>query len=684
MVGAEAGAGGLLVAAAVGLPLLLAMAWWMPPLRRGATALAPLAALPAAVLAGVHLASLRAARRVADEAGLPVAPESGLDLTLELPLLFLNLRLGIDLAGGALLTLTALLWVAGGLFARRSRADDPRKETFFAFFLATMAGNVGLVLAADLLTFYLFFALMTFAGWGLVVHARSEAAVRAGRVYLVLALLGEVAILWALFSLGAAGGAGFTASGFVEAGNALALVPGEGLAASWEALGERAPWVALLALFGLGVKAGLLPLHLWLPLAHPVAPTAASALLSGVMIKAGVLGWLRILPEVGLALPGGEGAPLALGVWVGGVLLVMGAVGAFWGVVCGLAQDDPKTILAYSSISQVGYLAMGTGLLVLAGPGTEVGLLALGAVLLYALHHGVAKAALFLSVGVAGVVSVGPPRGPSRPGSLRARLRDDGVGLWGLRLGVFLPALALAGFPLTSGAVAKGLLKNALAEQGGGWYAVLDPLLLLAATGTTLLLLRFGVRLEAKVSERRAEARAGEHGSNPDASAGLPPGLALPWGGLVLASILAPLWLAPGALGAAFVPPGVEVPSALGGGMAGFLQLALPVVVGAGVGGLVLVRVLAGPGLPGGFHRLRIPAGDLLVPVSALLARRPRSSAGLATLAAGVREVLLRFEDRVAALHARLGRGDLALMRGPALGFLLLLLILGLAIFGSG
>jgi hydrogenase-4 component B len=666
----------VLVAAAVGVPLLLALGWWMPGLRRWVTALAPLAALPAAVLAGVHLVGMRAARRAAEAAGLPVAPghgaAGGVDpgLSLEVPLLFLNLRLGVDLAGGALLVLTALLWVAGGLFARSSRADDPRREVFFAFFLATLAGNVGLVLAADLLTFYLFFALMTFAGWGLVVHARSEAAVRAGRVYLVLALLGEVAILWALFSLGAAGGAGFTASGFVEAGNPLALVPGEGLAASWDALGDSAPWVALLALFGLGVKAGLLPVHLWLPLAHPVAPTAASALLSGVMIKAGVLGWLRIFPEASLA-PGAE-----VGAVAGAVLLAMGAVGALWGVVCGLAQDDPKTILAYSSISQVGYLAMGAGLLVMAGPGTEVGLLALGAVLVYAVHHGVAKAALFLSVGVASHIPIRPRPPGAIPGDLGARLREESAWRWVLRAGVALPALALAGLPLTSGAVAKGLLKEALGTLGGRWYSVLDPLLLVAAAGTTLLLVRFVVRLEAKVEDRLQQST----GSSSLSPSSPPWGQILPWGALVGVGALAPLWLLPAVLGGAFLPPGVPLPAAWGGSAGDALALVLPVVVGLGVGGVVLVRVLAGPGLPGGVHRIRIPAGDLLAPMAWLLARRPRATRGLATLTQASRERLLDLESRVVDFHARLVRKDLVLMRGPVLGLVLVLLLLALAL----
>jgi hydrogenase-4 component B len=396
----------------------------------------------------------------------------------------------VDTAGGALLALTAVLWTAAGIFARSQHRHDPGRERFFAFWAATLAGNVGLVLAWDLLGFYLAFAVMTFSAWGLVVHDRSEAAVRAGRVYIVLALVGEVAILSALFALGAAAGGG--------------VLLGFELSEAWVALGRGAPLVAGLAVAGFGVKAGLVPLHVWLPLAHPVAPTAASALLSGVMIKAGLLGWLRILPAGGeTVLPG-----------VGEALVVVGVIGAFYGVVAGLAQEDPKTVLAYSSVSQMGYLAIGTGLVVLLADASH---LALGAVLLFALHHGLAKGALFLSVGVAERVPAGARKTGSGRGT-RAR--------WGLRAGVALSALALAGAPLTSGAVAKGALKAGLGELGGAWYAVLDPLLLVAALGTALLMVRFGVVLERKIGT--AAEKPGAAASAGDDLAGALPGSTLP------------------------------------------------------------------------------------------------------------------------------------------------------------
>ncbi len=673
--------------AAVGLPAVLALSWPVRPLRKLATRLAPWAAMPALVLAALHLATPGA---------LPGAASP-----VQAPSLFLGMRLGVDLLGGGFLALTAFLWVAAGAYARSYHRDDPRRGSFFAFFSATLAGNLGLVLAGDLLTFYFSFAVMTFAGWGLVVHDRSAAALRAGRVYIILALIGEVAILAALFALGAAAGGG--------------IFLGFDLAEAWVALGDRAPLVAGLAVAGFGVKAGLVPLHLWLPLAHPVAPTAASALLSGVMIKAGLLGWLRILPWGGeVLLPG-----------VGETLLVLGIVGALYGVVVGLAQDDPKTILAYSSVSQMGSMVMGTGLLVLLPSAAP---LALGAVIVFALHHGVAKGALFLSVGLADRLPAPPGSGggggrgdggTGDGGSGNGRSGDGGTGdggrgaanrpggpwRWGLRLAVVLPALALAGAPLTSGPMAKGALKEALAELGGSWYAVLDPLLLVAAFGTTLLLVRFAVVLEARADHGAASDQTASHGasvSGPDRSWAGPWGLVLPLAALVLAGLLAPVWLA------SLVPlPGEGMQATRGGGLPGPLNdvgsALLPVLAALGVAGLVLARTRAGtragtrpgtrdgpgmqgatdqggPGLLDRVARWRIPAGDLLVVMEALLRRRPDGPRAVARIANRTRLAGEGLEAAVIRLHARLENRDLELARGWVMGILLAGLVLALVL----
>jgi len=210
---------------------------------------------------------------------------------------------------------------------------------------------------------------MTFAAYGVIVHVGSAPARRAGKVYIIMALLGEALLICALLLATAAAG-----------GTDLRQIPAAVAASPLRNL------IIALVLTGFGVKAGAVPLHLWHPLAHPVAPTPASAVLSGGMIKAGLLGWLRFLHLGEVVLPE----------W-GALCIAVGLATASYGVVVGLTQDEPKTVLAYSSVSQMGFMLTGIGIGLSAPVAWPA---ALSAVLLYALHHGLAKGALFLGVGV--------------------------------------------------------------------------------------------------------------------------------------------------------------------------------------------------------------------------------------------------------------------------------------------
>jgi len=612
-----------------GFPLAVALLWVFARLRPLGLQLAPFGALPALLLA--LLALPMGGGGAAPEVGDPVA-------SLTLSLLFTGVDLTLDGTGRAFLLFTAILWLAGGLFARGYHATDGRRGRFFLFFSLTLAGNLGLIVAGDILGFYLFFALMTFAAYGLVVHTASAEALRAGRIYIVMAILGEVALLAGLFSLGGAFGGVPTFGAEMEA-TWVELVAGEGPTFGGTTL-------ALILAAGFGVKAGLIPLHLWLPLAHPVAPTAASALLSGAMIKAGLLGWMRMLPAE-TALPE-----------VSVVFLVVGGVAALYGVVVGILQDDPKTVLAYSSVSQMGYMAMGTGLLV-ARP--DLVPWAGTALALYAVHHGIAKGALFLSVGLADRV----PRmaGTDHP---------DGAGWWILG-GTALPALALAGLPLTTGALAKNTLKDGIEELGGAAYAVLDVYLPLAALGTTLVLARFLVTLRRR--RERAEPGPAQGDSPLPFSYGTWT-LVAPWSVLVVL----------GAGGMAWLPKVVDTPPALtlpGPGTEILVGL-VPVLLGIGLAGLV-IRLTGSGGpthsLPARLVQLRIPAGDLLIPLEALLRRLPRpdQERWVAALEARRRRSIA-WGRLVARRLDRLAARDVETVNGPLLGIILALLAAGLVL----
>ncbi|MFU8773457.1 MAG: complex I subunit 5 family protein, partial [Anaerolineales bacterium] len=397
------------------LPLLIASIFIVPAWRGGALVLSPFAGM----------------------AGLLTSLLVRTDTTLDLSWHLLGSRMGLDSTGQTFLLFTALLWLLAGFFSQRYMAQYDHQAGFTAFYLLAMSGNFGLIIAQDLATFYFTFALMSFASYVLVIHNRDKFAVYASRVYIILVIVGEL-MVFAAFIL------------MATQANTIYLQELPPISLS--------PLAIFLILLGFGIKAGALPLHFWLPLAHPAAPVPASAVLSGAMIKAGLIGWLRFLPLGNQSLPE----------W-GSLVIVAGLAAAFYGALVGISQPNPKTVLAYSSISQMGLITIGIGIGLI-----EPGLwsLTLPAILLYALHHGLAKGALFLGVGIANAQL-----------SRIARSWSTAV--------MVLPALALAGAPFTSGILAKSALKAAIPSTLFPWSEWLDVLLPLAAVGTTLLMVRF-------------------------------------------------------------------------------------------------------------------------------------------------------------------------------------------------
>lgn len=484
--------------------LLLAPRW-----RQWLVVLAPLPALVLAV------------------AGAPGEPP-------DLSWVLLDVRLALDAVGQVLLALTAIVWLAAGASARRLTASSPG---FTALWLLTLAGNVGLVLAADAVSFYALYATMTFAAYGLIVHERTPAALRAGRITIVLAVIGEALLISGLML--AVGVAGSTELVVVAA-----------------ALGDAPVGIAGLLAAGFAVKAGVVPLHVWLPLAHPEAPIPASAALSGAMIKAGLVGWLRLLP---LGQPD-DGLAAAM--------IAFGLLTAFVGAAIGVMQVRAKVVLAYSSVSQMGLITVLVGLGLTMPEHAEV---ALAAAVVYALHHALAKAALFLGVGVLSGVGAGRARG------------------WVLG-GLALAGASLAGAPLTSGYVAKVLTKPAVGALGDPWAGRLGVALSLAAVGTTLLMVRFGMVLVR---------------THPPGPRGVERAAVGAWAGLVSLVVLA-VWFAPTVVGLTRPTPSLS----------SSIEAAWPVLLGGGIA--VAAWTLARHRAP---MRRRIPPGDLVVIAEAVLPR---------------------------------------------------------------
>lgn len=341
--------------------------------------------------------------------------------------------LGLRLAAGSLRTLLVLvagfLWLATGLASREYFACAAHKERYYFFWLLTLGALMGVFLAADLITLFVFFEMMSFTSYVWVAQNETPEALRAANTYLAVAVIGGMTLLVGLFLL-------YDLLGTLEIG-ALA-----GLAAALPEEKKVPLYVAGgCCLAGFGAKAGMFPLHIWLPKAHPVAPAPASALLSGILTKSGVFGILVIARNLFRAdAPWGD-AVLLLGV----VTMVLGAVLAVFSV-------DLKRTLACSSMSQIGFILVGVAMQgLLSG---ENALAAWGTIL-HMLNHSLIKLVLFVAAGVVYL------------GTHSLNLND--IRGWGrdkpwLKAVFLVGACSIAGVPGFSGYVSKTLLHESIVE----------------------------------------------------------------------------------------------------------------------------------------------------------------------------------------------------------------------------
>lgn len=372
----------------------------------------PLGGAIGVLLGGVALVALFAPPQVAVLAiGLPTLP---FHLRLDALSAFFLLVIGITSAGVSAF--------AAGYFRRGEGTPPGLMCLQYHVFLASMAG---VVLADDAYAFMVMWETMALSSFFLVTsNHRVPEIRRAGYLYLLVAHVGAIGILMCFGVLQANTG-----------DYSFANMRAQQLSPFWASVAFG------LALFGFGAKAGLLPMHVWLPEAHPAAPSPVSALMSAVMLKTAIYGLLRVLFDL-----------LTLQLWWWGVvLLAVGLASALFGVVFAAVQTDMKRLLAYSSIENIGLLAAGIGLALLftSYAMKPLAALALTASLIHVASHALFKSLLFLSTG-----TVLHATGERSLGKLGGLMRAMPWVAWATLVGV----LASAGLPPTSGFVAEWLL----------------------------------------------------------------------------------------------------------------------------------------------------------------------------------------------------------------------------------
>ena len=342
---------------------------------------------------------------------------------------FAGLGIGFVLDGfRSVYTLTAaLMWMMTTVFSKEYFKHYHNRNRYYLFMLLTLGATMGVFLSADLYTTFIFFEMMSFTSYVWVAHDERKASLRAAETYLSVAVIGGMVMLMGLFLL-------YHELGTLE----IAALLKQAAACSDKTLLYVAGGCITL---GFGAKAGVFPLHIWLPKAHPVAPAPASALLSGILTKSGIFGMI----VVSCNLLYGDGD------W-GSVILLLGCITMFGGPLLALFSVDLKRTLACSSMSQIGFVTVGIGMQGLLG---EENTMAAMGTLLHMVNHSLIKLVLFMAAGVVfmnvHMLNLNEIRGFGRKKSL-------------LHFIFLMGALGIGGIPFWNGYISKTLLHESIVE----------------------------------------------------------------------------------------------------------------------------------------------------------------------------------------------------------------------------
>ena len=374
--------------------------------------------------------------------------------------------------------IACVMWLVTSIFSRDYLRHDHAPGRYAFFTLLTQGATVGLFLSDSIYTAFLFFEVMSLASYPWVAHEEEPGAMRAAQTYLYIAVIGGLVMLMGILMLPAG----------------MATTPFTQLAG-----GDESLWLpAVLILVGFGAKAGAFPVHIWLPKAHPVAPAPASALLSGMLTKAGVFGMLvltcRLMRDV---------------VGFGDLIFRLGVITMFLGALLAIFSTNLKRTLACSSLSQIGFIMVGVGVQGLCAG--ENGLAAFGTIQ-HMLNHSLFKLVLFLCAGVvamnAHALSLNEVRGFGRKKPV-------------LHFCYLMGMLGIGGIPGWSGYISKSLLHEGLLEyihelihhgHAAGFYEFSELLFIISGGMTLCYMFKLYICLFwQKNPERQAEYDGMKH-----------------------------------------------------------------------------------------------------------------------------------------------------------------------------
>ena len=339
----------------------------------------------------------------------------------------LGISLKLDGFRAMYASIAALMWMMTTIFTKEYFAHYSHKVRYYAFVLLTAGATVGVFLSADLFTTFIYFEIMSFASYAMVAHDQTSEALKAAETYIAVAIIGGMVMLMGLFMLH---------------NMANTLVISE-LYEAIHAIEDKTMLFisGCLMLVGFGAKAGLYPLHIWLPKAHPVAPAPASALLSGILTKSGVYGMLVISMEIFREDP----------YWAF-LILVLGVITMLLGAILAVFSTNLKRTLACSSMSQIGFISVGLAMCIFLGHHNA---LAARGTILHMVNHSLIKLLLFM---VAGVIYMNIHKLDLN--DIQGYGRNKPL----LKVLFLVGALGISGVPMFNGYVSKTLIHESIVE----------------------------------------------------------------------------------------------------------------------------------------------------------------------------------------------------------------------------
>ncbi|QZY55291.1 complex I subunit 5 family protein [Crassaminicella profunda] len=321
--------------------------------------------------------------------------------------------------------ISAFIWFLTTIYSTQYLIRYKNRNRYYAFFMLTLASTVGIFLSENILNLFTFFEIMSFTSYALIIHDQDEYALDAGKIYIGMAIAGGMVLLMGLFLL-------YEYTGVLNISQ---------LGESIKVLGSMKYLISFLIIVGFGVKASIVPLHVWVPKVYPAAPTPASAVLSGVLLKTGLFG-IMITTEI---LMQGD-------FMVSSVIFGLGLANMFLGGLLALFQRNIKRVLAYSGMSQAGYILVGIGL---CGILKSHKAIAVYGTLYHMINHAVFKVLLFMGTGIIYMVlhevSINKIRGFGKHKKI-------------LKGVFFIGLCAIIGMPGFNGFISKTLLHEALYE----------------------------------------------------------------------------------------------------------------------------------------------------------------------------------------------------------------------------